>query len=1092
MRKDRPIILLAVLGLILAIGIAAGEDGDESIRLDESGSYLLIRGEHQDTVIIEQANIRYGGGRLKADSAIWIKGRAIILRHNVVIIDTAHQLYGDSVYYDLVNQQAFTTGERVILISDLDSVKAVGTNAFYSRDSTIFRMTDRPTLYLNYPDSSQMVTVISDRIAFESGSRIAYADGRVVINQMETEATSGRAILYGEDNILLLLNAPVARRRESTIRGDTLMMFTEGQLINRIYVQGNAAGDFKEPSHRDSTRSDVSTLEAAEIEFNFKDGQLDNIHAGGRAYSLYEPAITDSSEIVKNNVSGDTIKLILDNRQLDRIRVIGGAEGEYYIGRYRSDDSGRQFTEDTVYYRSDSIIYNPDDSVISLLSQAAVSNKSVSLSAGNINFNTASELVTAYDDTTRFDTSSSYVPVLLKDGEEEILGSYLEYSLATEKGMIHKSRSEYQDAYYRGRELYRQEKNIFFVKAGVYTSCDREQPHFHFYADNMKVIQGDRVVARSVSFYIEKIPLFWAPYYVFSIKSGRHSGFLPFRLGNFERGGRFIKNVGYYWAPSEYWDITASLDYNEGYGLTYNGAFRYSWLYRFSGSVSGSYSSESYYNNYNEIINRRWRIRFDHSQTFSPTFSMMANGHFISDKSYYTDYSTDQDDRLNRSLKSQVSLSKKLGSASLSAQFIHTDEIDREARTDQMPTASLSLPSRPIFGSPGKGPDGEIRSRWYHSIYSGYSVRLNNYSRRTTDTLGGRSRREYLTANHSTSLSAPFKLFTYIKINPSFSYQETWYKVFETDQSRAAEIDASTMYRRYAYSSSVNASTDFYGTVYPKVFGLEGFRHVLTPTVGFSWAPEITRHDNIRNYTGAGGGGAKRRSMNFSLRQLFQAKVKSGEEFKLLDLLSLSSSLSHNFEATGKKFSNLSTSAQSSLLKNISLTASWVHDLYEPNTEKLRWWSPYLQSFTLSTTFRTGGLLGQYEAPAEEDSSMFPGRRMSDRDGEKQQSWNLSVSHQYRESGRGTAFSKTHTVNFSLSTTITPNLSISYRQYYDIARHKTVSRSIEIHRKMHCWEGRFWWTIDGSNKGYQFRINVIAIPEIKFEKSESGIRDAFF
>ena len=60
----------------------------------------------------------------------------------------------------------------------------------------------------------------------------------------------------------------------------------------------------------------------------------------------------------------------------------------------------------------------------------------------------------------------------------------------------------------------------------------------------MKVIQGERVVARSVSFYFEKITIFWAPYYVFSSKSGRHFGFLPFRLGNFERGGRFIKNVG--------------------------------------------------------------------------------------------------------------------------------------------------------------------------------------------------------------------------------------------------------------------------------------------------------------------------------------------------------------------------------------------------------------------------------------------------------------------------------------------------------------------------------------------------------------------
>ncbi|UCD16889.1 MAG: hypothetical protein JSV44_10585, partial [Candidatus Zixiibacteriota bacterium] len=69
---------------------------------------------------------------------------------------------------------------------------------------------------------------------------------------------------------------------------------------------------------------------------------------------------------------------------------------------------------------------------------------------------------------------------------------------------------------------------------------------------------------------------------------------------------------------------------------------------------------------------------------------------------------------------------------------------------------------------------------------------------------------------------------------------------------------------------------------------------------------------------------------------------------------------------------------------------------------------------------------------------------------------------------------------------------IRYSQYYDVANHKTISRRIEIERNLHCWQGKFYWIPDGSNRGYYFRINVVQIPEIKFEKSESGVRGAFF
>lgn len=1082
-------------GLLLVIAIGLGVyaySADEPIILEESSFFDIIRGGERDTIVIGSALMSQAGGTLKADTAIWIKGERIILKQNVVVNDSLYRLSADRVDYLINSRQAYAVGRQVEILSESDSVKMVGTDAYLNRDSSLFRMKNRPTMYLNYPDSSSLIVVTADLITFDLDSKLGYADGHVMIRQDDTESKSGRAILYGKKEVVVLLEEPIARRRKSEITGDTIIFFSEQKMLRQIYVLSNGVGEFKEPTRKDSTLYDQSKLTADAILFNLIDGELDNIIAGGQAYSYYEPGRADSTDVVKNIVSGDSIKIFMENEDLKMIQVIGGAEGEYHSGSYKSNDSGKYYSEDTVFYRSDSIRYLPTDSTIELINNAAVTDNKVSLKAVEIDFNTARQLVVAYSDTlSQGDSLKQFIPVILNDQNEEMRGTYLEYSLRTEKGMIRHSKSMQDESHYGGKRLYKSQKEVFYVHDGTYSSCEYDNPHYHFYSTEMKVINNDRVIAKPVVFFIEKLPLMVIPYYVFSLKEGRHSGFLPFQIGSFSAGGRQIENVGYYWAASQYWDVTASMDYYENFGFKYNGDFRYNIRYKFNGAVSGSYATDSRTdNNFNELRSNRWQLRFNHHHEISPTFKIDADGTFISDKNYYTDFSLNEEDRLNRSIISKLNVSKRFDWATMNASFSHNEQIDNDIRTDEYPRLTISFPARQVFGPPRKDEDGRLVSKWYNNVYLNYNTNLRNYSRRTVDTSGARSRRKYLTVDHNSSLRAPFSLFTYLKINPSFAYRETWYKIFETDQSRDAGIDASTLYRRYAYSASVSSSTDLYGTVYPNIAGLNGLRHVFSPRVSFGWAPEIDRHNDIRSYTGAGGGGAKQASMSFGLQQIFQAKVKSGENERKIDLITLNSSFSYNFEAEERKFSTLSTSAQTTILKNLRVSANMTHDLYKPGTNDLSFFSPYLQSFSINTSFSTAGIFGTVESRQERDSLQFPAEPL--RPEESKQNWSLSVTHSYSESGRGAFFRKTHDIRFSLRVSLTQNLDVSYSQYYSIDRKKTVSRYLEVYRKLHCFEGKFTWNIDRNPQGYGFKINVIMIPQIKYEKSQTGIRDAFF
>ena len=169
------------------------------------------------------------------------------------------------------------------------------------------------------------------------------------------------------------------------------------------------------------------------------------------------------------------------------------------------------------------------------------------------------------------------------------------------------------------------------------------------------------------------------------------------------------------------------------------------------------------------------------------------------------------------------------------------------------------------------------------------------------------------------------------------------------------------------------------------------------------------------------------------------------------------------------------------------MSASMVHELYEPDTENLKLWSPYLSSFNISSSFSTSGIFGQYSSILPCGDPNCQGDEIEKTD----QTWSFSARHYYSESGRDDNFRKTHTIDFGLEFRPSPNWRIEYSQYYNIADHNTVRRNVEVWREMGCWQGRFYWRPNGSNSGYGFIINVIQIPDIKVEKSESGTRAPF-
>ena len=1067
-------------------------------------------------------------GMIYCDSAIWAVGRNMLLRGKVVIDDASYHLVADSVRYDEKSDIATARGSYVELLSRKDSVFAVGKHIVYHRAAKQFRMEERPTVYLKYPDSAKMIEVLADRVDFDAAGGTAQAEGNVKIDSKDLSATSGCAVLHLRKNLLDLFDQPVAQRGHSTVRGGMISVQSTNDVISKIDVLDSARGEFTEPVKGDTTQFDRSTLTGKRIVMDFNQGELSGITSFGQAYSWYFPSTQGKREEQQNSVSGDTIRFAIEEERLRTVTVSGGGIGRYLdTKRVKTKDTLSAKQTDTVDYTGASIVYSLNDSTISLYRGATVNSGTVALTAQQIVFQTKHRLIKAYSAAISKDTAivdstllsqfqPNPIPVVLKDKEEELHGDFLEYSIETQKGRIVQSKSNYETGIYYGEKVARADKETFYVDDGRYTTCDADEPHFHFHSSHMKLMNNNKLLARPVVLYIGRLPIIALPYYVFPLKKGRHSGILPFRLGNIEEGDRYVENIGYYWAASDYWDWQNGLSYRErNRSLTMSTTLRYVALYRFNGSISANITKETGYNSTvaSETKSTRWTVNAAHRQEFAGDLKIDATGQYQSDASYYQDYSADLRERTNRNIRSTVNFSKRFSkSVSMSGSFSHEENLDVKNRTDRLPTLGMTLPVLKPFGSGRINDQGKIVPRWYNNLTISYRPSLTNFSARSTiidsiyqepvdttrtDTLSHRTRKEFTRFDHGASVNFPMTIAKYFIFNPNFNYSENYFKIYRTDQSDSLGIEADKVYRTYMYSTGVSLSTTLYGTVHPNLFGLLGLRQVLTPSFSYGFTPKIDRLPVERAFAGAGAGSRARASnLTASLGQVYQAKVKQGDGERNLELLSLHSTVSYNFEDLQTPFSELISSFQSQVLPRISLSGSMVHSLYKPGTDSLHLLSPYLLSFQILSSVTIAGdrflfdePVAQIERGTDSASQIMGDQPIRPSTGGRR-GWSLRVDYSYGESGLRTNWQKHSSLSLALEFELTPNTAVSFRQAYDPVRGRTINSQISIVRTLHCWTGEFNWVPTGSNRGYSFRLFVTAIPALKIDNSKTLVNSS--
>lgn len=511
--------------------------------------------------------------------------------------------------------------------------------------------------------------------------------------------------------------------------------------------------------------------------------------------------------------------------------------------------------EPVSYSAKDSITFDYTNSRAHLFGGSQVNYQNLQLTADDISLSLDSSLVHASG---RPDSTGAIQgKPLFKQGEDEYEPDRISYNFKTRKAFISNVYTQEGEGFMQSREGKRDSSGVMYVQNGKYTTCDAEHPHFYVSLTRAKMHPGKNVIFGPAYLVVEDVPLPLAiPYGFFPFSSSYKSGFIMPTYGDETTRGFYLRDGGYYFAINDKVDLKVLGEfYTKGsWGLS--AQTNYKKRYRFGGNFYFSYQNtkEGEKNMPDYSVSKSFKLTWSHRQDAkaNPTQTFSASVNFATSSyernnltSMYNPESYTQSTRT-----SSVSYSKSFSKVGLT--LSGTFNLSQNMRDSSI---SVTLPTLSISQSrfnPFKRKKAAGKERWYEKIAMSYTGTLANSINTKEDKLFHSSLvKDWRNGmRHQVPISASFSVLNYINVTPSFTFTDRMYthKVMQGWDTERQDVQRDTVYgfyNVYNYNMSISANTKLYGMYRPMPwFGgkkIAAIRHVFTPTVSFSYAPDFSQ-----------------------------------------------------------------------------------------------------------------------------------------------------------------------------------------------------------------------------------------------------------
>lgn len=624
--------------------------------------------------------------------------------------------------------------------------------------------------------------------------------------------------------------------------------------------------------------------------------------------------------------------------------------------------------EPVSYSAKDSITFDYTNSRAHLFGGSQVNYQNLQLTADDISLSLDSSLVHASG---RPDSTGAIQgKPLFKQGEDEYEPDRISYNFKTRKAFISNVYTQEGEGFMQSREGKRDSSGVMYVQNGKYTTCDAEHPHFYVSLTRAKMHPGKNVIFGPAYLVVEDVPLPLAiPYGFFPFSSSYKSGFIMPTYGDETTRGFYLRDGGYYFAINDKVDLKVLGEfYTKGsWGLS--AQTNYKKRYRFGGNFFFSYQNtkEGEKNMPDYSVSKSFKLTWSHRQDAkaNPTQSFSASVNFATSSyernnltSMYNPESYTQSTRT-----SSVSYSKTFSKVGLT--LSGTFNLSQNMRDSSI---SVTLPTLSISQSrfnPFKRKKAAGKERWYEKIAMSYTGTLANSINTKEDKLFHSSLvKDWRNGmRHQVPISASFSVLNYINVTPSFTFTDRMYthKVmqgWDTDRQAVQRDTVYGFYNVYNYNMSISANTKLYGMYRPMPwFGgkkIAAIRHVFTPTVSFSYAPDFSQsrfgfydsyvktdaNGNVSTvrYSPFSGmmygtvGQGMTGSVTMDVANNIEMKVRTDKDstgYRKISLIDeLGGSLSYNMAAKRRPWSNLNLRARIKLTKKYTYSMNAVFATY--------------------------------------------------------------------------------------------------------------------------------------------------------------------
>ena len=787
---------------------------------------------------------------------------------------------------------------------------------------------------------------------------------------------------------------------------------------------------------------------------------------------------------------------------------------------------------DTVVYASgsDSLFFFVKEKKMSIYGEGKINYRKSEIKSANI-----------FLDFTKFEIEAIGVPKdsatgeligtpVLSEAGEVYEGKRMKYNFKTGQGSLSTANTELEGAFYHGAKIKKVTKETYFIEDGVYTTCDAEEPHFHFSSPKMKMVQGEELTAELIWLNFGGVPCpIPLPFIVVPLQSGRRSGLIPPVFGSDADLGTYISRFGYFWAISDYMDINATMDYYTRGSFGLGSRFRYANRYNYNGFVEGSYrdfsQGETTDPGYSKQVD--WRMKVFHAQSFTPTLRLDANLEFAS-KDFLQNGTGNLNDLLRNEIISNATLSKTWDESGNSAsinynrrQVLETNEI-----FEVLPSALFKLAQ----SYPFRTSLSETDRAWYELFGYSYNGQFQNKRNKTGGVLD-----ERLGLQHSITSDMSPKI-GYFSVAPRFRLDSKWYnkqrEQFVVASSTGADSivtkDIKELSAVNTFDVGLNASTKFYGMFDINSAGINSIRHTVSPSISYNFRPDfsepgwgyygeytksdgtIVKYDKYQKEVYGGADAGEQQNINFSLGNNFELKTlvdptdTTSKENKI-QLLNLTLGTGYNFAADSLNFAdiNLTYRTQVGEFFDLSGASRFTPYDYSGTTSRI---NKYLVdegkgllrltglNFSVSSSI-SGDKFASSETESnksedefglvdQESKNVYQGI-YNQQDPDFTIPWSISLNYNYNLDRTNPGDPKTFSnLSGSFSFSITPSWKFDLTGSYDIESKEFAAPQVRISRDLHCWLMNFVWNPIGTFTGFRFELRIKAsqLQDLKLTK----------